>query len=154
MKKKLVMIVLAVLVMMSFFGGGCSKKEDTSSKEETQTTEFLDDSAKEDQKELEKLMPDAREYFKSKDILEDSYINFEGDATKFYYVNGSWTTEEIESYKKAAIEAGFTDVNYEFDNSYAARTEDGRWYLSYSEDTEGSIPMFVIMCVRDHKVEE
>lgn len=86
-----------------------------------------------DLEELKLMVPDAAEYFKeSGEVFSDSYVNFEGDAYCIFRVYDSWNDDEWNSYKQAVIDAGFSNIRYDMDESFSAWTEDGRFYFSFS----------------------
>lgn len=86
-----------------------------------------------DLEELKLMVPDASEYFKqSGEVFSDSYVNFEGNAYCIFIVYDKWNNDEWNSYKQAVIDAGFSNIQYDTDESFSAWTEDSRFYFSFS----------------------
>lgn len=136
MKKKMLAILIVAATVMLI---GCgSKKDPVEIQVETEKEAKIDDENKR-LEELDNMLPVAREYFETAEIVEDSYINFEGKAYKFVYVYDSWTPEEFDAFKEKAVEIGkFTATNYEYNTDgdghhFAARTADEKYYFAMGE---------------------
>lgn len=86
-----------------------------------------------DLEELKLMVPDAAEYFKETgEVFSDSYVNFEGDAYCIFRVYDSWNDDEWNAYKQAVIDAGFSNIRYDTEESFSAWTEDSKFYFSFS----------------------
>lgn len=145
MKKKLCMLLFGLcLASMSACGNrvASDSPDNITSKDEIDMTEDVNaesesepeaDQNELDLEELKLMVPDASEYFKqSGEVFSDSYVSFEGDAYCIFRVYDNWNDDEWNSYKQAVIDAGFSNVRFDTDESFSAWTEDGRFYFSFS----------------------
>ncbi len=121
MKKKMVLLITILAVSLC----GCSTNSTTQNaangnvSPQSQSTYIPMDI------NFNKLLPKAKKYFKSKDILE-----IDPNGGELYCVEiTDVTKKEFKKYKKACKEAGFNQVRFESDTIFESRTSDDMYYI-------------------------
>lgn len=153
MKKKIVLVFIGMILAVSIFGCGKKKEEKNPI---TPTPERIeeDNGKNKDLSELKEL-PDPKNIFRLSEKIKDEYsVNSKGNITRCIQVYGTWSQEEVDTYKKLAIKSGnFINTDYDYTSYFAASSEDGRFYIRIGEDAEKGRPVLLIRFLRYEKEE-
>lgn len=144
MKKKLMMVLLVGVVVVVL--SSCKKKEVVESNAVVTETPMIeeDKEVNADLTWLEENVTNPHDYFKAGEIEDETFMNYENVACRFIRVYDTWSQEEFDAYKKTMAAVGFTNIQYEYENHFAAVSEDGNWYFSIGEDVDQGRAVLII----------